>query len=461
LVNDLALQSESPDAVTWTFKLRPQAKFHDVPPVNGHEVEAEDVKATFVRALTSPANPTRGTLNMIDPNQIETPASDTVVFKLRYPYAPLPNLLATPSYSEIFPREALSGGYDPSKQIIGSGPFVFESYTPDVALILKRNPDYYEKGLPYVDEVRMPIIVGGATNLAQFTTGNLDFLEPLDTDLETAKKSNPTAKVITVPGGSPNAYFYELGDPNSPFQDIRLRQAVSMAVDRNALQAVECTTPCQPVFSVPLAMGKWALRTDQLDQNTRQYYTFNLAHAKQLLQEAGDDDLQVSLVYPTNYTAAADRAKLGGAIYNMLKALPWKITLLPIDYQKEYLNGGKGMYYGNYPGNYLVSGGGTPQSETDLFLFNYYDSSSTSSITRLKDPTVDSMIQKARSTLDADSRRTAYLDVQKYLVEKAYTLAGLPISNVDMLVQPRVQNFNYAINHGDYGYSWARLWLKR
>ena len=66
--NDLAISLESPDALTWTVKLRPDAKFHDVAPVNGHQVEAEDIKATYLRAL-DPAtnNPNRGTIDMIDP----------------------------------------------------------------------------------------------------------------------------------------------------------------------------------------------------------------------------------------------------------------------------------------------------------------------------------------------------------------------------------------------------------
>lgn len=66
---DLALSVESPDAITWTVKLRPNARFHHVAPVNGRTVEAEDIKATFTRAL-EPTNPNRGALTAIDPAQI-------------------------------------------------------------------------------------------------------------------------------------------------------------------------------------------------------------------------------------------------------------------------------------------------------------------------------------------------------------------------------------------------------
>src|SRR5581483_1757334 len=100
-------------------KLRPDAKFHNVAPVNGHAVEAEDMKATFTRAL-NPAtnNPNRGALDFINAAQITTPDKQTVVFKLNYPYAPFRSTLASPAYSLLFPREVLSGGYDPSKTVI-------------------------------------------------------------------------------------------------------------------------------------------------------------------------------------------------------------------------------------------------------------------------------------------------------------------------------------------------------
>lgn len=92
--NNLASSIESPDGVTWTIKLRPGARFHDVPPVNGHTVQAEDVKATFQRAFAITNNTNRSLLTMIDPNQVEAPAADTVVFKLKYAFGPFHGTLA-------------------------------------------------------------------------------------------------------------------------------------------------------------------------------------------------------------------------------------------------------------------------------------------------------------------------------------------------------------------------------
>ncbi|HTE85869.1 MAG TPA: ABC transporter substrate-binding protein, partial [Dehalococcoidia bacterium] len=182
--SDLALSGESPDGQTWTFKLRPNTKFHNVPPVNGHAVEAEDVKATFQRAL-APAAATRASLNMIDPEQIQTPAPDTVVFKLKNPYAEFRYMMASTKFAWILPREANAGSYDPLKTPIGSGPFVFDNYVPDSAVSYKRNPDYWEKSIPYLDGARVVIMPERSAQEAQFTTGALGDIRAPVADLET------------------------------------------------------------------------------------------------------------------------------------------------------------------------------------------------------------------------------------------------------------------------------------
>ena len=91
------------------------------------------------------------------PCRDQTPDEDTVVFKLKDPYASFSKLLASRSYAWIFPREAVVA-YDPAKTIIGTGPFIWDTYTPDVAFTYKKNPDWFEKGKPYVDGVKVSIV---------------------------------------------------------------------------------------------------------------------------------------------------------------------------------------------------------------------------------------------------------------------------------------------------------------
>jgi peptide/nickel transport system substrate-binding protein len=459
LESELALSAESPDAVTWTIKLRTDARFHNIAPVNGHAVEAEDVKATFVRGVTSPQNPNRGVLGMVDPDAIETPAVDTVVFKLRYPYAPFANLLGSVQYGLTFPREVLSGGFDPTRQVIGSGPFLFDGYTPDVAVSLKRNADYFEKGLPYVDGVRHAILPATSLQLAQFTGGNLDSLVVGQNDVPTLAKAVPAARILkTLASGGGKAVYFQLGDPASPFQDIRLRHAVSLAVDRDAIGKTFYANEYDLSFSVQFLMGKWALRFNQLDPSVQQFYKFNLAQAKQLVEQAGGASLNLKFAYPAG-AFTPDFDTLAQTVYSMLAALPWRVTLVPIDYNKDFIGGGKGYLYGNFPSDTLVFGGINTFTETDQYLYGYYHSKSTNNLEHLSDAQLDALIDRARVITDVEARRQAYLQAQMYIADKMYEVAGLPTGYTHTFVQSRVQNYGYIPETNAGGRSWSSLWL--
>jgi len=283
LVPDLAMTAESPDALTWTLKLRQGVNFHNVAPVSGHAVEAEDFKATFTRR-TDPKSANRGSVAMIDAAQIQTPDKQTVVFKLKYPYAPFQTQLANNQYGWILPREALAGTYDPGKTIIGSGPFLWGGVTPDVAATFKKNPDYYVKGHPYVDEVRLSIIPDPAQRLAQFTGGHLDYLSvPTDDDYPAASQQNPKAETIRAWDPGDGHVYFQLRDPKSPFQDIRMRQAVSLAIDREAYGKAMLQDKYVQGFFIPQSWGKWALRLPELPADVQSLYHVDLNHANDML----------------------------------------------------------------------------------------------------------------------------------------------------------------------------------
>ena len=457
----VATSAESPDAQTWTLKLRPDVKFHNVPPVNGHLLEAEDVKASYVRALTPPST-LRGSLGMVDPAKIETPASDTIVFHLKYPYAPFVDMLGSGVYSSIFPREALSGGYDPAKTVIGSGPFIWESYNPDVEVVLKRNPEYFEAGRPYVDDVRLAFVLDPA-QLAQLTAGNLDYLQVLPNDLAAAKGGAPKARVIEATRGSNKLLNLNLGDPASPFQDVRLRRALSMAIDRNAIGKVMEQNQYQLAFYLQTYNGNWGITLDQLDPQVRRYYSFDLAAAKQLFEQAGGPALEVKVAYYTGGGGADQNyVKTAQMISSMLQALPWKqVSLITIDFSKDWIGGGKGWHFTHIPNDVIMVNLLTSYSDADEYLAGYYYSTSTLNTERVKDAKLDGMIDHARTIVDEEQRRQAYLDVQKYLAEQMYSVSGTPAGNNYTFVQPRVEDFNFIFPDGSTGEVWSRLWLKQ
>jgi peptide/nickel transport system substrate-binding protein len=459
---DLGVSAESPDGLTWTIKLRTDVKFQNVAPVSGHALDTTDIKGSWVRALDK-ANPNVGELDMLDASQIETPAPDTMIFKLNYPYAAFPKILAGPKYGWILPREAVSGAIDPAKVMIGSGPFVLDNYTPDVALTFKRNPDWFQKGRPYLDGVRYAILPDTAAQLAQFAGGNLDELDSIaGTNLDTAKKQNPKATFFQADSNQQNALVGQMGEPSSPWVDVRVRHAISMMIDRNAISASVFSGHAAPTGILPPKFGKWALKPQDYDANTAQYYKYDPATAKKMLSDAGVSASPFAKLIYTSNGYVQPYSTLAETVNSMLNAQGVKTNLINVDYNKDYVAGGKGIHYGAFDKDALVFAlAGDGYVDVDQILFAFYNSKSTRKNTPINDPTLDSMQTKARSILKDDDRLKAYLDIQKYLAEKMYFISGWPEEPRYRLVQPWVKNYLFWANYSFFTDSYAKLWLQK
>jgi peptide/nickel transport system substrate-binding protein len=461
LQNELGVSAETPDGVTWTIKLRPDARFTSRPPVGGRPVQAEDVKATFARAVdAATANPNRGGLDMIDPSQIQTPDATTVVFKLNYPYAPFSHTLASPSYSLILPREGATGGYDLSRTAVGSGPLVLDSAVPDVAYTYKKNSDYFEKNMPWVDGVRLAVVPDASQQLAQFTGGNLDEMS-LDSpySLATARQSNPKASLVQIPGGNTYCVYYQMGQPNSIFQDIRVRRAFNMALDRQTLGKVTYGDEAATYAFLPGYMGRWSLPLQNLPSDTLQYYRYDASAAKQLLNAAGFDfNRQFKLTYANRIANPAFITQLQ-TISNMYAGAGIKANIVEVDYDKDWIAGGKGINGGYYADDTLPFTGYSVFTEADEWIFGFLDSKTTQSHINVKDAKLDAMIAKERATLDDAERVKTALDIQKYVADQAYFVPGVGDAYTDTLVQPRVRNYQATTTPAKLIETYAQLWL--
>src|SRR5262249_40469034 len=163
--------------MTYTFKLQPNAKFHNKAPVNGRVADSGDVKASFDRFVSAPKNTNKaafGSDTRKIVSSVETPDDKTVVVKLAQPYAPILNIFANPQYLWIMPKET-DHGFDPDKEQIGTGPFILGAIQPDVDVQLRKNPDYFVQGKPYIDGSRIVAIPDVAQQIAQFQAGKLDW----------------------------------------------------------------------------------------------------------------------------------------------------------------------------------------------------------------------------------------------------------------------------------------------
>lgn len=456
---DLALSFEAPDASTWTYKLRPDVAFQNIDPVKGRLLDSDDVKASFTRAV-GPTAANRGSLLMIDPAKIETPDKNTITFKLNFPYAPFSKTMASSIFAWVMPKEASDGTFDPTKKMIGSGPFTLDSYTPDVALIFKKNPTWFEKGRPYVDGVKEAIIPDPSQRMAQFTAGNLDIVGVLQDDIPTMTKENPKAEVLQNIGNGNGIMFYPLSAPNSIFKDIRVRQAASMAVDRNAYGKQFYGDKFIRTFLVTPDFGKWVISWDELSPQTKQWYDIDLQKAKQLMDAAGGSKLSVKYLMPVGSPADPLLKNQSETVNNMLGALSWNKTYVPIDYIKDWQNSGKGYLYAGVPADSMAWWGLAIRTDPDEYLYGFWHSKGSTNISQLKDPTLDAMIDKARTMINDDDRVKATKDAQKYLLDQVYALTAMVNGVGYTMLNQRVQN--YALLDSLFGPGpnvWGNLWL--
>ena len=198
----------TPDGMTYTMKLRPGLTFH--PPLNRPFTSA-DVLASYQYFTTSPKNVNNGVYAPIV-DSLTAPDDNTLVWKLKLPYAPFLNKLGNPQYLWLMSKDAVDGKIDPAQQPIGTGPWIFVSSTP-TAFTWKKNPNYFIKGIPYADGAVLNIMPATSTEEAQLQAGQLDVLGITPSDVDSMKKALPKAHVDEyTPNGLSFLYFTPVTD---------------------------------------------------------------------------------------------------------------------------------------------------------------------------------------------------------------------------------------------------------
>jgi peptide/nickel transport system substrate-binding protein len=232
------------DDTTWEFKLRRGVKFHD-----GSDFTAADVAFSIDRVATLPNNPNPYTANIKSISKVEAIDAHTVHIKSTAldPFLPLP-LASIYIVSHKAAKGALPADFHSGRATIGTGPFKFVSYTPEDRLIVRRNPDYWgEKAI--WDRVTFRIISNESTRVAALLAGDVDVIDfvpstevpTLEKNAKTAVHKAPSDRLIYLLGDvgrAPSPYVTDgEGKPltPNPLQDIRVRRALAMAIDREAM----------------------------------------------------------------------------------------------------------------------------------------------------------------------------------------------------------------------------------
>jgi len=415
ILPDLAEKWEYKNPTTIVFSLRKGVKFHNKPPVNGREVTAEDVKYSLERFMAK-----SGFRSRLEPVQsVDVVDRYTVRITLKEPYAPLLNHLANATYTAILPREVEERfkDFNRPETVIGTGPFVLKSYDKGVRVVFERNPDYFMKGLPYLDGVAIEITPDAVARLSLLRAGKVDFGHMwawlVAEDGRSLKQTNPEMVITPTQIIGQGIIYMRTDQP--PFNDVRVRRALSLAVDRKAWNdSLLYGEGCIDSGPVPCAMKEWKLEAAKLDPARAKYLVgYDPGEAKSLLAQAG---LGRGLTVPmfhwagyappwrTYYELAADNlAKIGVTA-----------ELKPEEYGK-YIST---TYLGKY--EKMAMGPVTPFTEVDDWLYGCFGPEQPNNRSHVADAELNKLLVGQRRELDPKKRKEIIDDIQRYLADKAY-----------------------------------------
>jgi ABC-type transport system substrate-binding protein len=292
------------DPTTFVVHLRQGIHWQDIPPVNGHDFTADDVAYHYHRlwGLGSGMKPSPDHASVPAYKTLESvTAIDryTVVFKWKAanPEHTIVSLLA-PNPTQVFEaREAVEKWGDLSDwhHAIGTGPFILQDFVSGRSATLAKNPNYWGRDerypynqLPYVDNVRFMIIPDHEEALAAMRAGKIDFITPVSMrDAETMQKTNP--EIVRVPIPFPQTVSVDPRLDKEPFNDIRVRKAMQMAVDLPAIARGHYHGTAEPY---PAALASRGMKPagfpyEEWPQDLKDEYAYNPAAARTILAGAG------------------------------------------------------------------------------------------------------------------------------------------------------------------------------
>src|SRR5438034_3822900 len=290
-VGDLAESwTTSKDNVTYTFKLRKGVKFHD-----GSEMTSKDIKASYDKVITPPAGVKSLRKEMYESvKAIEAPDPYTVVFRLKRPESSFLLAMASP-WNWIYKADILAK--DPhwyEKNVMGTGPFTFVEHVRGSHWVGKKNPNYWDKGKPYLDSYRAIFVSSSSAQVAAVRgeRAHIQFrsFSPAERDsLVQALGSKIT--VQESPWDCLN--FVSMHHEKKPFDDKRVRRALSLALDRyEGSKALSKITLVKDVAGIQVPGTPYATPPAELEQlpGSGRDIAANRAEAKRLLREAGVPD---------------------------------------------------------------------------------------------------------------------------------------------------------------------------
>ena len=409
--------SESPDGLGYTFKLRPNLKFH-----NGDPCTAEDVKFSFARYRGTGAQELHANVAAVE---IVDPL--TVRFRLKEPWPDFMTFYGTTATAAgiVVPKRYLEQvGEDGFKQHpIGLGPYKFVSHTPGVEVVLEAYEGHWRQ-VPHIKRLIMKGMPEGPTRLAMLKKGEADIAIAVEGAVAEEVKRDPRLTLVdTRAPGIQWIEFTEQWDPKSVWADKRVRLAVNYALDRQAMNEASCLGFCPPSGVIVPRVMDYALQTEPLPYDPQK--------AKQLLAEAG---------YPNGFDAG-DLTPIppffvvAEAAVNYLNAVGIRVKMRPMERAAFYA----AWREKKLRGLVLVASGAAGNAATRVETFIY----SKGAYAYGGYPDIDALYQQQARERDHGKREAVLHRIQQLTAER---VMFAPIINLRALMGVGSRVAEHAMN---------------
>lgn len=393
---------EQPDNLTFTFKLQQGVKYQNVEPVNGREFTSADVKYSIERQMTDEAGKYQHAyffLGAVD--RIETPDKYTVTFKMKKAYAPFISYIASP-WTVMVAKELVEKDGDLTQRAIGTGPFIFKEWQKDVKITLVKNPDYREKGKPYLDGVEFRIATDPDTAATLYIDKQVDATIVGQAQLgrtKDAREKDSNYKIV------PSQFWRQFrmmpttkdAPYTPPFSDKRVREAIVKSINAKQVLDLVYSGDGIPTFGPILPIYPlWALKEDLAKHD--------LKAAKDLLSAAGFTGFSGPMIWATG-SPQADQ--IGEVLKQQLKEINVDVQLQPMELAAYYNQ----TYAYKYTFSHHVP---LNNPDPDENLSSYFGRNSR--FFKHYNETIWAAIDKQAEELDTRKRQELVQDVQKQIV---------------------------------------------
>jgi peptide/nickel transport system substrate-binding protein len=464
--NDLAQSWEVSDGgLTYTFKLHEGVKFHNRAPVNGREMTSEDVKWSYERFLKGPDS---YQFQLADIAEVEAPDKYTVVFRLHEPVASFmvhvgePLAWVAPMEAASSPPQspALEGVLDEEflstpEGMIGTGPWMFDVWEKDKRLTAVRNPDYFKTDahgnqLPFIDTMEYVIIPDTQARSAAYISGDIDTFGPPSGSTADFKERNPDSNFVQdLPSTAPTLNFRL--DRTPAFNDIRVRRAIAMAFEQQAIMDLLLGSITEPTYGgVPaLVFPEYGITPAELG-DAAQWWQYNPQAAAALLAEAGyNSDNPLEITY--QFSSCCKATYYPELVADMMSDVNVKMTLQEVDHSVHLKTSNIGM------GDYDIAHSRLKAAEVDDLLVSFLPGNSKNN-SHIDDALLTEMIKAQRLTQDPNQRFNQVRQIQRYLADQVY-LIRIPDRFTDFFWQSRIKNFRPHVGNTE-GRDWEIAWIE-